>query len=116
MFPSHFMAPFGRGTTPDGERTITIRRATAADAYAIHRVAQLDSRATPAGDALVAEIDGEVVAVKPLDGGEPVSDPFRRTADVVRMLEMRAGQMRGADKVPADAVARRGLRRALRAW
>jgi hypothetical protein len=109
MFPSHFMAPYG-------ERSITIRRATTEDRHAIQHVADRDTRRAPASDVLIAEVDGEVVAAKPLDGGEPVADPFRASAEVVRMLEIRAEHMRGADKVPADALSRRGLRRALRAW
>lgn len=109
MFPSHLMEPYG-------ERSVTIRRATWADARAVERVAQLDSRPAPAGEVLVAEVDGDVMAVKPLDGGEPVADPFRPTNELMRLLEVRAGQMRTADSVRADALPRRGLRRALRAW
>lgn len=109
MFPSYFMSPYG-------ERSVTIRRATPADRYAIRRIAERDSRRTPDGDLLVAEVDGVLVAAQPLDGGDAVADPFRRSAGLVRMLEIRAGQLRGDGKVPADAVSRRGLRRALRAW
>jgi hypothetical protein len=109
MFPSHLMAPYG-------ESSLTIRRATRSDERAIERVAQLDSRSIPAGEVLVADVEGEVVAAKPLDGGVAVADPFRPTAEIVSLLEARAREMRAADSVRPDALARRGLRRALRAW
>ena len=32
---------------------------------------------------LVAEVDGEIVAAVPIDGGRAIADPFRPTADVV---------------------------------
>lgn len=73
---------------------ITIRPAVPADAPAVARVAALDSRRPPAGDLLVAEVGGTVVAALPVAGGQPVADPFRPTADVVALLELRAAQER----------------------
>lgn len=122
MFPSHLIAhDMTRSTLPGSNKalraeSVTIRRATQADVRAVERVAQLDSRRAPRGEVLVAEVDGEVVAATPLDGGETVADPFRLTGAVVRLLELRAGQMRAGDRVRADALPGRGLRRALRAW
>ena len=43
-------------------------------------LAELDSAVAPTGPALVAEIDGRLRAALPLDGGEPIADPFHRGA------------------------------------
>jgi hypothetical protein len=75
---------------------LTIRRANGADAYALHRLAQLDSADAPVGDMIVAESDGELLAAVPVDGGRAVADPFRRTADIVKLLRTRAAQLRVA--------------------
>ncbi len=47
--------------------------------------AALDSSAPPAGDAFVAEQEGDLVAAVTADG-RSIADPFRPTADVVSML------------------------------
>jgi hypothetical protein len=40
---------------------------------------------------LLAEVEGELVAAAPLDGErEPLSDPFRPTANVRELLRLRA--------------------------
>jgi hypothetical protein len=52
----------------------------------------------------VAEVDGELVAAVSLTGDEAVANPFRHTADLVAMLEMRAAQL------AAPPVVRRSLR------
>jgi hypothetical protein len=70
-----------------------IRRTTPDDATALMRLAALDSRRPIEGDALVAEVDGELVAAVSLTGDEAIADPFRHTADLVAMLEMRAAQL-----------------------
>jgi hypothetical protein len=84
---------------------VTIRMAVADDGPVLHRLAELDSQAAPTGPTLVAEQHGEVVAALPLREGSAVAHPFRRTADVVRLLELRARQLRGAPRA--------GLRRLL---
>ena len=103
MFPSFLIARDrtrstlpGSNRTLDAVRSVTIRRATDADRRGIERVAQLDSRRAPEGEVLVAEVDGEVIAAKPLSGEQTVADPFRPTAPVVRLLEMRAGELHAA--------------------
>lgn len=100
MFPSHLMgreltaaALLGSSQRPRPGRGLTIRRARAVDGAAIRRVAELDSRRVPAGPLIVAEVDGEVVAATPLAGGCVVADPFRPTAGIVRLLELRAAQL-----------------------
>ena len=69
---------------------LLIRSARAADAPALARLAALDSRPLPAGELLVAESDGALVAVLSLDTGESAADPFRRSADAVALLQARA--------------------------
>jgi hypothetical protein len=69
-----------------------IRTSTPSDATAIRRLALLDDRPTPRGRSLLGFVDGELAAAKPLSRGETVADPFRRTADLVALLELRARQ------------------------
>jgi hypothetical protein len=71
---------------------ITIRRSTTNDRDALGQLAELDSSSRPEGDALLAFDGGELVAALPLNGGEAIADPFHRTADVVELLRVRAGQ------------------------
>ncbi len=75
------------------QETVVVRLARHGDDAALRRLAALDSRRPPAGPALVAETDGEVVAALALGGGPAVADPFRLTADLVGLLELRAAQM-----------------------
>ena len=71
--------------------TVVIRAARGSDGPALRRLAELDSRdEVPAGELLVAETDDELVAAVSLDTGERIADPFRRTADVLELLELRA--------------------------
>jgi hypothetical protein len=67
-------------------KAITIRRSTTGDASAVARIAALDSRRAPEGDAMLAFVGGELRAVLPLDGGRPLADPFHRTAELVELL------------------------------
>jgi hypothetical protein len=72
---------------------ITIRRATKADSDEIFRLALLDDRAAPKGEAMLAFVDGELRAAVPIQKRDGVvADPFHLTADVVHLLELRAGQ------------------------
>jgi hypothetical protein len=76
-----------------GELTMIIRRTTPEDHAALICLATLDSRRPLTGDALVAEVDGELLAAVSLTGDGAVANPFRHTADLVAMLEMRAQQL-----------------------
>jgi hypothetical protein len=78
------------------EDALRIRRAVAEDAAALARLAALDSATVPEGEVLIAEADGEPVAAAPLAGGRAIADPFRYTADIVGLLELRAAQIRTA--------------------
>ncbi len=72
---------------------LTLRLATEDDADRVARLAQLDSARVPSGPVLIAEVEGRLQAALPLEDGAPIADPFRRSADLVALLRMRAAQM-----------------------
>lgn len=76
-----------------GESEVVIREAKAADHLALSALAVLDEAEQPLGRTLVAEVGGSIRAALPLDGSRPFADPFRRTADLVALLEARAKQV-----------------------
>jgi hypothetical protein len=86
---------------------ITIRSARATDANALYRLASLDSARVPAGDVLVAEVGGEIVAASSDRG--VIADPFRLTDDVVALLNVRAEAVR-APRVASRRPVRARLR------
>jgi hypothetical protein len=106
MFPSFLMrsGPH-KGHQGNGERArhiatrrsmaerVTVRRSVPADGLGLSRLAALDSKDSPDGPVLLAEVDGELVAAVPFDGGSPIADPFRPTADLVSLLKLRATQV-----------------------
>ena len=75
---------------------ITIRASRPGDRAAILRLAALDSKRYDGGELVLAESGGELVAAVPLAGGPPLADPFRPTAEIVALLELRAAQLRSA--------------------
>jgi hypothetical protein len=72
---------------------VTLRYASAADAQALRRLAELDTADQPTGPALVAEVDGRLRAALPLGGGAPIADPFHRGVELVELLRLRAAQL-----------------------
>jgi len=72
--------------------TVVLRSARGPDGDSLASLAQLDSQRPLAGDVLLAEQDGELVAA--LAGDRVIADPFRPTADVVALLRVRAGRAR----------------------
>jgi hypothetical protein len=84
--------------------TIAIRPARSADAERLRWLAQRDSAAVPAGRLLVAEVGGAIQAAVAVESGEAIADPFRRTAELVALLRMRAAQ--GRRRAPLRIVAR----------
>ena len=66
--------------------SITLRHATAADAAALARLAELEEAAPLTGDVLVAERGGAVVAALAPADDRAVADIFLPTAYAVRML------------------------------
>ena len=76
--------------------TIVIRSPRSDEAFAVRRLAYLDSRRPLRGEVLVALVDDEPLAAISLADGAVVADPFRRTADVVELLRLRAELHDGA--------------------
>ena len=76
--------------------SLTLRIAGATDERNLTRLQELDGRRLPAGEHLVAETGGELIAAAHVQTGEFVSDPFRFTAPVVSVLRARAAQLRTA--------------------
>jgi hypothetical protein len=75
---------------------LTIRRATASDAFALKRLAAIDSASPPTGHVLLAEMGDELWAAVSIDTGSAVADPFRPSGDLVELLRFRAGRLAGA--------------------
>ena len=73
--------------------SVLLRMTTDGDAEAIERLAALECMPEPDCRCVVAEVDGTVVAALPLRGGKVMADPFRRTAHLVPLLELRAKQL-----------------------
>jgi hypothetical protein len=78
-----------------GRTEIAIRSARPTDVEAIRRLALLADRAVPAEPVLLAESDGAVVVALSTATGAVVSDPFRATADLVQLLQLRSTQLHG---------------------
>ena len=74
---------------------ITIRPARPSDYSALWQLAALDDRPLPSSPFLVGELDREVVAAVSLPTGTAIADPFRRTAEAVALLRLRASQLSG---------------------
>jgi hypothetical protein len=83
----------GRSTTEIPTVGITIRRLGADDASGVTRLAQLDTARAPSGELIGAELDGHLVAAISITTGEAIADPFRRTAEIVDVLRLRASQL-----------------------
>jgi len=77
---------------------VEIRLAGPADAPALSRLSELDSRPADAlhGDVLLAEVQGDPVAALSLEDDLLVAHPFRHTKPLAQMLTLRAHQLRGA--------------------
>jgi hypothetical protein len=73
---------------------ITIRFSTDADRKRILELAELDGRAVPQGDVLLAELDGRLVAAVGVADAASVADPFVLTGEVLDVLKLRAEQER----------------------
>jgi hypothetical protein len=70
--------------------SITIKLSTDSDRERIQRLAELDGGHAPAGEALLAEVNGRLLAAVGVDG-TVVADPFERTAEVVGLLRGQVG-------------------------
>jgi len=67
---------------------ITIRLSSPDDRAAILRLANLDGRRPPSGQAILAIVSGELRAALPLGGGDAIADPFRPTSELVKLLRV----------------------------
>jgi hypothetical protein len=75
-----------------GPHTIAIRLASEADNAQLIQLAALDSAPVPHSPVLVADLDGEIVAARELGRARSIADPFRLTADLRDLLDLRARQ------------------------
>lgn len=76
--------------------SVMLRLGRAQDADALVRLAALQQRPASTGRHVVAEVGGAIVAALPLRGGTAFVDPFRRTAHLIPLLELRAQQLTGS--------------------
>jgi hypothetical protein len=67
-------------------KSLTLRPSHSGDEAAIARLVELEEAPDLAGDTLVAELDGTIVAALSVQGGHAVADIFRPTAAIVLML------------------------------
>jgi len=74
---------------------VTVRFARDTDALALDRLSVLSERPVPHGTVLVASVRGEVIAAAAIEGGQPIYDPFRRTADALSQICRQAKALRG---------------------
>ena len=93
--PDSMRRPENTEFTRKSPADVTIRPARPSDSHDLAVLAILDSASKLKGDVIVAEVDGRVVAAKPLDGGRAIADPFVRTVALLQLLEIRARQLRG---------------------
>jgi hypothetical protein len=96
----------GRRARPprlDPGAVIRLRLAVAGDGAALEELAELSGRAKARGPWIVAEVDGRLGAALPLAGGEPLTDPFRPTAEIRALLSLRARQLDLDEHVPRNS-------------
>jgi hypothetical protein len=77
---------------------LTIRRAGPEDQQSLFALAMVDSALPLIGDVLVAQLERSLIAAISLEDGRVVADPFRRTADTVEVLRLRAKQELRAER------------------
>jgi hypothetical protein len=83
-----------------------LRLATEADAEALRRLAELDSQAPLQGSILIGELHGEPVAALSLTDDRAIADPFRPTAHLVELLELRSTHLRSDSNASPPALRR----------
>jgi hypothetical protein len=75
--------------------TISLQLASPEHDAALRELAQLDSARTVHRPALMAVVDGRLVAALALQDDRVVADPFAPTDDAVQLLRLRAAELRG---------------------
>lgn len=91
---------------------VVLRLCCVHDDSELGRLAQLESRPAPTGRFVVAEVGGTIVAALPLGCGRALADPFRPTAHLLPLLELRAKQL-SREGTPRGAF---GLLGIVRSW
>jgi hypothetical protein len=90
---------------------LTIRSARREDAAAIRALAALEDAPVPGGELLVAEVDGEVVAVHGAGTGRTLADPYSPAAHLIALF----GHGRSGAAAPPAPLGRR-IRERLLLW
>jgi hypothetical protein len=88
------------------DKTLTIRRADASDAGALVRLAALDSASPPTGDAVLAEVGGELWAAVEIGSGDAIADPFRPSGELVDLLRLQVSLERRPERAERRMLAR----------
>jgi hypothetical protein len=83
--------------------TILLQNAAAEHDRALRDLSRLDSARDVTRPALMAVVDGHLVAAASLPDGRIVADPFTESAEAVALLRVRTAEVRG------DAKRRRAL-------
>jgi hypothetical protein len=83
------------GATP---YELELRLCRVSDDKALADLAALAGQPLPFGRLVVAAVDGQIVAAVPLGAGRPLADPFWRTEELVKLLELRAAQLREPER------------------
>jgi len=87
-------APTSPATPTPEQEELELRLCSVSDDQALADLAMLSGRPVPPGRLVVAIVEGRLVAAVPLAGGQTLADPFERTEQLVRLLELRAAQLR----------------------
>jgi hypothetical protein len=101
--------------TPAPAEPVMLRLSRVHDEAALDTLGRLEGRPASAGCFVVAEVGGKIVAALPLGPGAPLADPFRPTAHLLPLLELRAKQLtdyRPRRRVRVLAAAARAFSRA----
>src|SRR4051794_41954058 len=73
--PGRAPPPPPPGAAAPGER-VALPRAQRRAPNALGRLAALDGVRRPAGELMLAEVDGDILAAVPVEGGPAIADPF----------------------------------------
>jgi hypothetical protein len=95
----------------DDGRDVTVRVARGSHSHVLERLAILASASPPAGDVLVAEVEGVVWAAVSVETGELIADPFRATRAVRELLAARRRNLLAATEPQSARAVRRLLLR-----
>ena len=77
------------------DEPVALRLCRVHDDPALEQLAQLEGTRIRPGRYVVAEVNGVIVAAQPLDGGSAIADPFRKTGQVLPLLQLRVEQLAG---------------------